>query len=204
MTRIYLSGRLYDWFIEPLVGNIRQYVGRLVSEYELSPILDICCGTATQTHILNSKGYRAFGLDLSLQAVKYAVWKNPQVPVICADATQSPFKKASFKGIVLSFSLHDKSPAERNVIMVEAKRLLDPGGKMIFVDYECPWSRRSRLGAFPLYLIELTAGGAHFRNYRQFLKQGGLRSFIRMHDLIEVSRQDMAWRTVAVAVARLP
>jgi len=201
MTRLYLSGRLYDLLIEPLVGNIRRYIERTVAENDLSPVLDICCGTGTQSHILKAGGNQVFGLDISMKAVRYAVWKNPHVAVICADAKRIPFKPAFFKSIVLSFSLHDKSPNIRFSIVEEAKRMLAPEGRIIFVDFESPRDKRSRWGSVPIRLIERAAGREHFRNYRDFLCQGGLRSLLSKHRLVEVSRKDAGWGNLAVVAA---
>jgi ubiquinone/menaquinone biosynthesis C-methylase UbiE len=65
---------------------------------------------------------------------------------VVGDALRLPFKDASFRGVTISFGLHDKSPEDRMAIAREARRILAPGGKAILVDFENPWNARSRLG----------------------------------------------------------
>jgi len=203
MANLFLSGRLYDWLIEPLVKGLKGKISRIVMRSGLFPILDICCGTGTQLHLLQSDVKGLIGFDLSLPALRYALHKYPKIPFVCADGASIPFKGASFKGLVISFSLHDKSSQVRDDLMNEAKRLLKPEGRIVFVDFENPWSSKSRVGSVLVYLIERTGGGEHFRNNRQFLREGGLRSFIKKHELIEVERYDVELGALAIVVAKL-
>jgi len=201
MRNLYLSGRFYDWLIEPLVFSLKVKVERLFKQMDLFPALDICCGTGTQLHLLQSGEAKLIGLDISLSGLTYASHKYPRIPFVCADAASLPFKEVSIKGILISFSLHDKSPRIRDELMNEAKRLLKPGGRIIFVDFEQHWSLKSRVGSVFVYIIERLAGSEHFRNNRQFLRAGGLRAFVQKHDLIEIKRYDVEWGALAVVVA---
>ncbi len=121
---------------------------------------------------------------------------------VVSDALRLPFKEASFRAVMISFGLHDKSPEDRMVIAGEARRVLAPGGKAIFVDFENPWNARSRLGALLVHAIEQTAGGAHYRNGRIFLARGGLRSFLRESGFAEESRRDIETGSLAVVTCR--
>jgi len=204
MRNLYLSGRIYDCLIEPLVLGVKGKVERLIKHRNLFPVLDICCGTGTQLHLLQSGGAKLIGLDISLSGLTYASHKYPRIPFVCADAASIPFKEASFKGILISFSLHDKSPRVRDELMNEAKRLLKPGGRIILVDFEQPWSIKSRAGSVFVYIIERLGGGDHFRNNRQFLRAGGLKAIVQKHDLIEIKRYDVEWGALAIVVAEYP
>ncbi len=200
--KFFISGRIYDWLIEPIVKRIKQRVAFYFHKYDLFPALDICCGTGTQCHILGTKNPNIYGLDIDQTMVGYAAMKYPQRSFICADATEISFKDQSFKGVLISFSLHDKTSETRDEIMNEVQRLLSPEGNIVFVDFENPWNIRSKLGAIFSFLIERTAGGDHFRNNRQFLKQGGLRDFIKRHQLIEIERHNIELGTVAIVVTK--
>jgi len=204
MAKLFLSGRLYDWLIEPLVKGCKREVARIVNQSELFPILDICCGTGTQLHLIRPGEEECIGLDLSSSVLKYALYKYPKIPFVCADAVNIPFHDASFEGLIISFSLHDKSPQVRDTLMNEGKRLLKPGGKIVLVDFENSWSRKSRVGSVLVYLIERIGGGDHFRNNRQFLREGGLQSFIKKHDLIEIKRYDVELGALSIVVAKMP
>lgn len=200
--KFFISGRIYDWLIEPIVKRIKQRVAFYFHEYDLFPALDICCGTGTQCYILGTKNPNIYGLDIDQTMVGYAAMKYPQRSFICADATEVSFKDQSFKGVLISFSLHDKTSETRDEIMNEVQRLLSPEGNIVFVDFENPWNTCSKLGAIFSFLIERTAGGDHFRNNRQFLKQGGLRDFIKRHQLIEIERHNIELGTVAIVVTK--
>jgi ubiquinone/menaquinone biosynthesis C-methylase UbiE len=170
--KFFISGRIYDWLIEPIVKRIKQRVAFYFHEYDLFPALDICCGTGTQCYILGTKNPNIYGLDIDQTMVEYAAMKYPQRSFICADATD------------------------------EVQRLLSPEGNIVFVDFENPWNTCSKLGAIFSFLIERTAGGDHFRNNRQFLRQGGLRAFIKRHQLIEIERHNIELGTVAIVVTK--
>jgi hypothetical protein len=52
------------------------------------------------------------------------------------------------------------------------------------------------------FMIEWIAGREHFRNNRQFLRQGGLRAFIQRHRLVEVERSNIAMGAIAIVLAK--
>ena len=64
------------------------------------------------------------GLDINLKMLKYAASSRPGIPFICADAAQTPFFPGAFRGIVVSFALHEKEAALRADLLKEAKRVL--------------------------------------------------------------------------------
>jgi demethylmenaquinone methyltransferase/2-methoxy-6-polyprenyl-1,4-benzoquinol methylase len=198
----YFSGCIYDWTIELLLKKIKEKVRGFVFHHDLFPLLDICSGTGTQCHLVSSPGKRVIGLDLNLSLLKYAASKYPHLSFVCAEASRIPIQNKSFKGIVISYALHDKPPELREKILAEARRLLVPEGKIILVDFEKPWSKASHLASFFISLIERIAGRKHFRNGRQFLKQGGLRELIRQNELIEIERYDIELGSSAAVVAK--
>ena len=202
MSKFYPCGLFYDLLIEPLVRSIKQRVSRLIYEYNLYPALDICCGTGKQCHLIGINGQKTVGLDLDLKMMNYAIAKFPHILFICADASNIPMRNASFNGIVISYALHDKKPELRTKILDEAKRLLTPDGKIILVDYEQPWNRLSRVGGFFTYIIERTAGREHFRNWQDFLNQGGLQEFIKKNGLVEIERRNIELGNTSIVITK--
>ncbi|MGB3861070.1 MAG: class I SAM-dependent methyltransferase [Candidatus Aminicenantaceae bacterium] len=183
--------------------RIKKKVAFHFQTYNLFPALDICCGTGTQCHILGKKNPNVYGLDIDQRMVGYAAMKYPLRSFICADATKISFRNNSFKGVIISFSLHDKTSETRDEIMKEAQRLLFSGGTVAFIDFENPWNFRSKLGSVFSFMIERAAGGEHFRNNRQFLKQGGLRGFIQRHQLDEIERCNIELGAIAIVLTKL-
>lgn len=191
MRKIILRGVLYDLFIELFLNKTKERIARFITQHDLLPALDICCGTGKQCQLVEKHRQGTIGLDLDFKMLKYASSKYPQIPFVCADAAHIPFRKESFKSVIISYSLHDKPPEMRAKIIKEAKRLLVPEGRMIFLDFENPWNRLSGLGSAFTWLIERTAGGEHYKNNRQFLKNGGLQAIIRTHGLNPIERHDI-------------
>lgn len=144
----------------------------------------------------------AVGLDMHLGFVRYAAARAQGVPFVCGDAARLPFKDGSARAVSLSFGLHDKSPELRKAILKEARRALAPEGRLISVDFERPWSAKSRAGALIAQAIERLAPREHYQNGREFLRSGGLRAFLRDNGFIEVDRRDVEMGSLAIVVAR--
>jgi ubiquinone/menaquinone biosynthesis C-methylase UbiE len=197
-----LAPLVYNWTIESPLKKVKQKIARLVSRYELFPVLDVCCGTGQQVRYVHLLGQPAFGLDLDIQMLSYAQKKQGEVAWICADAVHLPFPADSFGGVILSYALHEKSEDVRRRMMDEVRRTLSANGMVIFLDFENPWNRRARLGAAVTWLIERNAGGEHFANGRRFLSAGGLRSFIRENGLSEIKSYDLELSCSRITAAR--
>jgi ubiquinone/menaquinone biosynthesis C-methylase UbiE len=142
-----------------------------------------------------------YGLDLDERMIHFASTKYPLIPFICADAEKIPVKDSCVKGVILSYALHDKYPETRKKILEEIRRIMCHEGKVVFVDFECPWSRRSKMASLYIYGIERMAGSAHFKNGRNFLAQGGLRSFLEKNNLAEIERHDVELAHTGMVVA---
>ena len=202
MRKFFIGGWLYDWALEPALKNMKKKVAECISHFGIYPVLDICCGSGVQCYYIIRDGDRVYGLDLDVRMIHYAASKYPRIPFVCADAVDIPIKDSSFGGVILSYALHDKLPGIRSKIIREVRRVLSPVGRIVFVDFEVPWNRKSRIASLYTYGIERMAGKNHFRNGRQFLHQGGLRSFIRNHGLEEIERHDVEAAHTGIVVAR--
>jgi ubiquinone/menaquinone biosynthesis C-methylase UbiE len=224
----YLPGRLYDLASAGLFRGLRRRVASAVERDGLYPWLDVCCGTGNQFRRLrdghgdgrpvrgtcpaSKEGGRVpdlvapdpvvCGLDKSCGMVRYAAARASGVPFVCGDAGRLPFKDGSFRAISVSFGLHDKSPDLRRTMMAEARRVLAPGGRFIAVDFENPWSFKSKAGALAVRAVERLAGGEHYRNGREFLSRGGLKAFLRESGFMETARHDVEIGSLGVVVAR--
>jgi len=200
----YFPGRLYDLALGGLLRGVRRRVAGAVGAAGLYPWLDICSGTGSQFRGLDRGLGRgaAIGLDMNLGMVRYAAARAPGRPFVCGDAARLPFKAGMFRAVSVSFGLHDKSPEVRRAMMAEARRVLGKGGRIVAVDFERPWSHKSRAGALFTWAVERLAGGEHFRNGREFLRRGGLRAFLRENGFIEISRHDIETGSISVVVSR--
>lgn len=202
MRRLYFGGLLYDWFLEPPLRNIKKRVAQFISRFNLYPVLDICCGSGVQCYRILENGEGVYGLDFDAGMIHYASSKYPRIPFICADAANIPVRDSSLTGVILSYSLHDKFQATRTKMLEEIRRILNPEGKIVFVDFEYPWNRKSWMASLYIYGIERMAGKDHFRNGRLFLQQGGLRSFLKQNGLGEIVRHDVDMAHTSIVVAK--
>jgi ubiquinone/menaquinone biosynthesis C-methylase UbiE len=201
----YPPGRLYDIVVGLPLRGVRRRVAAWIARENLFPCLDVCCGTGSQVRAFDGHLKAAvIGLDIHPGMLRYAAARTPGAPFVQADARRLPFRNGVFRAVSISFGLHDKTPEDRLEIVKEARRVMTPDGKLICVDFENPWNRTSRFGAFGVDLVERMAGGDHYRNSRRFIRCGGLRSFLRMAGLEEVVRHDIETGSSSIVVAVFP
>ena len=197
----YLYGWLYGSSIDFLLKNIRRNMALYSHRYSLFPLLDMCCGTGAQCRLLAEYHNQIIGLDLDLKMLIYASFKSPRLPFVCSDASSSPFKDMIFKGIIISYALHEKLPEIRQKMISEARKLIMPGGKIIFLDYDPPWNLKSRLARVYISLIERGGGTDHFHRFNDFLGQGGLTGFLGREKFRKIERYDIDWASSRIFLA---
>lgn len=200
-SSFYTYGWIYDCLLEPFLEGIKNKVADCIIRNDLFPVIDICCGTGRQSSLVSEYQKQTIGLDLDLKMTIYAASKYPHLAFICSNASHIPLKRAFFRGVIISYSLHDKSEEIRLKLMKEAKRILAPGGKIILVDFEIPWDFKSRIGRLLALFVERLAGQDHFRNGCQFVRQGGLKEFLKRENLAEDERYFFPWAATSVVVA---
>ena len=121
------------------------------------------------------------GVDLSQAMLARARQTNPySIQYIEADACRLPLPDAAYDGIIISFSLHEKTADHCEQIFREACRLLQPDGYIIIADYSTPPSGflSGMFGKMLIPAIERSAGSEHYRNYKYWMKHGGIASFL--------------------------
>lgn len=203
--RWYPPGRLYDLAFGGGLRSVRRSVAAAVATGGFFPWLDVCCGTGSQLRGLDRDpdGRTAIGLDLHPGMIRYAAVRAPGRAFVRGDAAALPFKSGVFRAASITLGLHDKDTQTRTAMMEEAKRVMAPGGRFVAVDFETPWSFGSMFGSLFARAIERIAGGTHYANGRDFLRRGGLRTFLRVHGFVELSRRDIATGSIAIVVSQI-
>jgi SAM-dependent methyltransferase len=93
-----------------------------------SRILDIACGRAANSVLLDSKG-QYFGTDISLRGMRGA--RRPGLRLACADAENLPFADASFDAIFCTYALeHSTNPVQ---MLREMARVVGPRGRVVLL-----------------------------------------------------------------------
>ena len=181
------SAKFYDPILFPFIRPIRNKVIVLVKQYQYKLILDVCCGTGDQLKLLKQHGFDGEGIDLSDAMLSVAGKGEHKADCIHQDATQMRYKNAKFDLVMTAFSLHEKSHTSARKIVEEMVRVTSEGGDILIVDYELS-EKTSALSKILIYFIEWLAGGEHYRNFKSYIKKGGLPELLSGITLTEVER----------------
>ncbi len=93
-------------------------------------VLSIGCGIGEECGYLNSQGADVIGIDKSKESIKIAKNLHPSVNFMIMDMNNLNFPADTFNLVYSSLTLHyAKQLAD---ILLEIKRILVPGGKLIF------------------------------------------------------------------------
>jgi ubiquinone/menaquinone biosynthesis C-methylase UbiE len=159
---------------------------RLVGLAMLSPppgtrVLDVGCGTGAQLALYRRAGCRVFGVDSSSAMLSVAQAKlGPGAGLYLGDGSSLPFPDGHFDVVTATLVLHETAPEERREIVRQAARVTSPDGRLVLTDYHVGSPRwpTGWLAHFVARLVEASVGGEHYRNYRTFVLDGGLRPLI--------------------------
>jgi ubiquinone/menaquinone biosynthesis C-methylase UbiE len=95
-------------------------------------VVDLGCGSGVFANLLQRRGYRCSGVDLSPKMIAIARAKFSGIEFIEGDIERLPFADASFDGVLLSGVLHHLP--DRSRCAAEVFRILRPGGKFVAFD----------------------------------------------------------------------
>ncbi len=168
-----LASKMYDPLLAKPLHSIRKRVALEAQRLGVNSVIDLCCGTGHQLSYFKPDVFeRVTGIDLSPHMVKESGKYNVECKV--GDAANTSFDDNSFDLSMVSFALHEKPFQLARQIVQEAKRITKPDGYFFVVDYVYD-SKTAKSGKAVTWFIEFLAGGEHFRNFRKYLKLGGLR-----------------------------
>jgi len=196
------SARLYSLLIDPLLRKLRERITSLCIAEGVTAALDIACATGAQCRSLHSAGIRSTGIDLAPEMIAAARRISPpEIEYLIGSALELPFPDGTFPGAILSLCLHEHPFIEQDRMVAEAVRVTRPGGAVIVAEYSPP--RRPRPEWWLINAIERVAGKEHFRNFRKFVRAGGI---VRFEPLLPSigRRVPIFGGGVTILVARVP
>ena len=176
---------LYALFIDPVLRDVRSSIPAYAGMTAGDRVLDVCCGTGAQVEVYGRFGLRSVGLDINPDMINRAGHRkngrSGDTTFVLSDATTLPFSDDSFDFVSVSFALHDKPPSVRGRTIQEMKRVVRPGGVLIFIDYQVPlpgnlWGMLGRTAEF-------LAGGSHYQGFRDYIRSGGLAGILAEHGI---------------------
>jgi ubiquinone/menaquinone biosynthesis C-methylase UbiE len=205
----YAMGPMYDILIEPFLARIKRLTVSLL-EKKLSGrsnplILEMACGTGTQSRLLADRGFRVVALDKSRSMIRKANRKRRKkaegsLISIRGDASRLPFQPAVFDGVVFQMALHEMNSSIRKLSLLESIRVAKTDAPLIFVDF-IPIVTATAI-THTLTFIEWLAGKEHFRNGQEFLKTGGLLTFLAENGLDPEPVRNFFQDHISLAVAK--
>ncbi len=196
-----ISSIIYRWLIDPLLWPLRPRIARLCRKHGMNHVLDIGTATGAQCRTLGAAGIHAVGLDLSetmIAAAKKRRAKN--IEYVVGSAYELPFADATFDAALLSLSLHEHSEEERERMLMEALRVIEPNGYLMLAEYSRPTKTRIHIPWRVIQLIENLAGPEHRAGFHQFIAMDGLPGLLRKHGLQPIEVLHSHFNTLAIAV----
>lgn len=106
-----------------------------------SSVLDLACGTGDLCRLLDERGLRAIGLDMSEGMLRRS---RSRAPLILGDAVSLPLGDGAVDGVVCAFGLRNFT--EIPSVVAELARVVRPGGRVALLEVAVPPSALARAG----------------------------------------------------------
>jgi ubiquinone/menaquinone biosynthesis C-methylase UbiE len=168
---------IYRLLIDPLLKSARESALRRIPEGKT--LIDIASGTGTLAFESAEKCTRVTGVDIAESMIQSSNMMRDRrglrnVDFIQADAMDlHMFNSRQFDYAVLSMAIHQFPEMMREKVLTEACRI---ARSIIIIDYNYPVP--ANISGFIVKMIERFAGMEHFRNFKNYCKNGGLRPLI--------------------------
>ncbi len=172
------DGFFYDRIVAPHQDLIFRMFKALIPKD--SSLLDVGCGTGRLEFQLASHCSEAVGLDLSSLNIKYAnnhlkEFGFENVSFIHGSVLRlEELTDKHFDFALTSYVLHEMPPEMRIAALKKMKEFAD---KIIIGDYRVPQTKG--FWKYGVTLVEFSAGPDHFKNFRHFIRTGGVENLAK-------------------------
>ena len=180
------DGIFYDRIIAPNQDKMFSIIKNLV--HDGSSVIDVGCGTGRLCFQLADKCSKVTGVDLSSKNISVAnnilSGKNfSNINFIHTDASALTKQlEGKFDYSILTYAIHEMPPEERVAVINQLKLLSD---KIIIGEYAV--QKKSKMWNIVNELVEFSAGKDHYKNYKLFLRSGGVNSLVKQCGLKIIS-----------------
>lgn len=187
-----LFAPFYDlgiWLAALLVGGekgLRAPVVEAAGPLENKRVLELFAGTASLSVMAAGKGARATAVDLSPGMLRVAGEKARKAGVglgrIVADAAELPIGSGLMDTVIASLGLHETAQPGVPGIMVEAARVLRPGGRLVIFDFHRAGGRAGWVQKLFFTFFEDESAWAWLStDVQTLLREAGLTAFNRTY-----------------------
>lgn len=176
----------YDTIFEPLNSGLRAIGMKIFPPQSGMKVLDIGCGTGIHLKLYQNAGCDVYGIDTSPSMFEQAKAKlGVDANLHFGDASKMPYPDNQFDLITTSTVLHEMPPEVRSNVFEETKRVLKRDGHFLIIDFHTGPFKPLKGWFYKgiITIAEISAGRKHFKNYRQFMRTGGLATLIEKHGL---------------------
>lgn len=167
------DGWFYDTFIAPNQDKLFRQIKNIIEPR--STIIDVGCGTGRLAFRLSSKSKSVLGIDLSKRNIDRAqlqLSRRPSYKISFQHRNVSDIIKRDhthFDYAVLTYVIHEVDENERINLLNEMVQVAD---KIIIGDYLVP--KQNGFASRLTEVIEFIAGTEHYRNYKNYMANGGI------------------------------
>jgi len=175
------DGWFYDIFIAPNQDRLFSLIKNFIEPN--SSLVDVGCGTGRFSFSISDKVTKVVGIDLSeknINKAKENLLKNPNDKISFQHTTISDLisQNLHFDYAIMTYVIHEVNEEERVNLLNELSQVAD---KIIIGDYLVPkptgfWSALNEV-------VEFAAGSEHYRNYKNYVRNGGLKELAEKANL---------------------
>ena len=180
------DGLFYDKLIAPNQDKLLRQIKNLIEPN--SKIIDVGCGTGRFALSIHEKCESVLGIDLSkrnIDRANFLLSKNPQNRITFAHKSLNEITSNTanhFDYAVITYVLHEINENERVKLLKNVSQLAN---KIIIGDYNT--KQTNRFWRWLNEIVEFAAGKEHYRNYKNFISNGGLRTLAEKAELKIIS-----------------
>lgn len=190
----------YDAVTSAFLRGPRERMAETCAALGARRILDMGCGTGRFLDFLpQGSAEPAVGLDIS-PAMLARRPARAHVFFVAADGTLPPFAPGSFDLVICCLLLHESG--ERDQDLLAASFALAP--KVLVLEWRMPERNLDYARAFWVHGIERLAGREHYKNFRRFMRLGGLNGLVQRSAARLLTETPLAGGSLVLALLGAP
>lgn len=168
--------KYYDRALESVDAPLRPIAMNLHPVTDAMTVLDVGCGTGSHLETYTATGAACYGIDLSPAMLGEARKRLGRSADLClGDATTLPYGPDFFDLTTATFFLHELEPTVRIAALAEMARVTKKDGRVLIIDYHAgKLQLKGHMMRAVSAIPERIAGRTHHREYRRYLKLGGI------------------------------